>query len=215
MRMILLGPPGAGKGTQAAAVKKKFGLAHISTGDMLRENVRSRTELGLTAKKYMDAGQLVTDDIITGMMRERLKRDDARQGFILDGYPRTLVQAGELDAVLDEMGLGIDVVVLLEISDDAVVARLGGRRVCSGCGAIYHILGRPTKREGVCDSCGGSVIQRGDDVESVIRDRLAVYHAQTSPLVEHYEKRGILRRVDASGSADSVLAHLESSQAGV
>jgi adenylate kinase len=213
--MILLGPPGAGKGTQAEAAVKRFGAVHISSGDMLRENVKSRTELGLAAEKYMNAGQLVTDGIIFGMMRERLERDDVRPGFILDGFPRNIAQAEELDSLLNEMGLGIDVVVLLEISDDAVVARLGGRRVCSVCGAIYNVVGHSTKKEGVCDLCGGSVIQRGDDVESVIRDRLALYHAKTSQLVEYYERAGLLRRIDASGPTDAILACLDPQRDGV
>jgi adenylate kinase len=208
--MVLLGPPGAGKGTQAAAIKKRFGLAHISTGDILRENVKSCTRLGLAAKRYMDAGRLVPDDTIINMMRERLREDDAGSGFILDGYPRTVAQAEELGVLLKEMGLCLDTVVLLEISDDDVVGRLGGRRVCSNCGAIYHVAGHPAEKEGICDSCGGSVIQRGDDMESVIRERLAVYHAETSQLVEYYEKRRLLRRVDAAGPTDAVLTSIES-----
>lgn len=210
MRVILIGPPGAGKGTQAAAIKEKYSVAHISTGDILRENVKAGTELGLTAKKFMDAGKLVTDEIIIGMMRTRLHEPDAKEGFLLDGFPRTIAQAESLDALLAELDLKLDAVELLEIADDAVVARLTSRRVCSNCGAIYNVIAHPPKVEGVCDICGGRVIQRDDDKESVIRNRLAVYHEQTAPLVAYYEKKNLLRRVDASDATDAVLKDLES-----
>ena len=213
MRIILIGPPGAGKGTQATAIKNKYPVAHISTGDMLRENVRAGTELGHIAKKFMDAGQLVTDDLIIQMMRSGLTEKDATSGFLLDGFPRTTSQAESLDVLLNEVSLKLDAVVLLEILDDEVVKRLTSRRVCSSCGAIYNIISHPAKQEGICDSCSGKVIQRDDDQESVIRNRLSVYHEQTAPLVNYYEKKGVLHRVDATGSADVVLKHLESMKA--
>lgn len=209
MRAILIGPPGAGKGTQAESIKEKYPIAHISTGDMLRENVKKGTELGLKAKEFMDAGKLVTDELIIDMMRTRLQEDDAKQGFLLDGFPRTIAQADALGALLDEMNIALDAVVLLDISDEVVVNRLTSRRVCSSCGAIYNAISHPTKKEGICDICGGAVIQRDDDKESVIRNRLSVYHEQTAPLVDYYEKKGMLHSIDAASAKDSVLKYLE------
>ncbi len=209
MRIILIGPPGAGKGTQAESIKAKLPIAHVSTGDMLRENVRKGTELGKKARAFMDAGKLVPDDLIIDMMRSRLNADDARSGFLLDGFPRTVTQAEALDGLLCEMAINLDAVVLLEVSDDTVVTRLTSRRVCSSCGAIYNTVAHPPKIAGVCDVCSGKVVQRDDDKESVIRDRLAVYHEQTAPLVSYYEKRGVLHRVDATLGKDSVLKLLE------
>ena len=209
MRIILLGPPGAGKGTQAAAVKSKFPVDHISSGDILRENVRVGTPLGIEAKKFMDAGSLVPDSLIIEMMRERLAKSSAG-GFILDGFPRTVAQAEALDQLMKEMSMPLDAAILLEASDETVVRRLGGRRVCSACGAIFHVTGNPTEAEGVCDVCSGPVIQRDDDREEVVRCRLSVYHRDTAPLVEYYEKSGLLRRVDADEAFDAVKSHLES-----
>ena len=213
MRIILIGPPGAGKGTQAESIKAKHSIAHISTGDMLRENVRSGTELGRKARVFMDAGQLVPDDLIIDMMRSRLRADDARSGFLLDGFPRTTSQAEALDRLLGEIGTDLDAVILLEVSDDTVVKRLTSRRVCSSCGAIYNLTVRPPKIDGVCDFCSSKVIQRDDDKESVIRNRLAVYHERTAPLIAYYEARGLLHRVDATSAKDSVLAYLETLRA--
>jgi adenylate kinase len=213
MRIILIGPPGAGKGTQAVQVKERYKIAHISTGDILRENVRAGTKLGLEAKKYMDAGKLVNDDLIVGMMGDRLRMDDASRGFLLDGFPRTAAQAAALDSLLSDLSVCLDAVVLLEVADEVVVRRLTSRRVCSSCGAIYNAHSRPPKVDGVCDACSGKVIQRDDDKESVIRDRLKVYYSQTSPLVEYYEASGLLSRVDAEGSNDAVLRYLESLKA--
>ena len=213
MRLILIGPPGAGKGTQAESIKKKYPIAHISTGDMLRENVRNGTKLGLAAKTFMDEGKLVEDALIIDMMRQRLANDDAKAGFLLDGFPRTITQAEALDGLLAEMSLKLDAVVLLELSDDVVVRRLTSRRVCSSCGAIYNTISRPPKVAGICDICGGAVVQRDDDKEAVIRKRLAVYRDQTSPLVDYYEKKGLLQRIDAEGANDAVLKYLESMRA--
>ncbi|MDR1472320.1 MAG: adenylate kinase [Synergistaceae bacterium] len=213
MRIILIGPPGSGKGTQATSIREKHPIAHISTGDILRENVRAGTELGQTAKRFMDAGQLVHDNLIIAMMRARLAEDDAQNGFILDGFPRNVSQADALSSLLDGMSLRLDAAVLLEISDETVVRRLTCRRVCSSCGSIYNALSHPPKARGVCDSCGGRVVQRADDQESVIRNRLAVYHKETAPLVEYYESRGMLRRVPADGESNAALKYLESLRA--
>jgi adenylate kinase len=209
MRIILIGPPGAGKGTQAAAVKSSFPVDHISTGDILRENVRAGSPLGIEAKKFMQAGALVPDELIIEMMRERLAKG-AAVGFMLDGFPRTVAQAEALDELLKEMSVPLDAAILLEVSDETVVKRLFGRRVCSSCGAIFHVTGNPTSTEGVCDLCSGPVVQRDDDGEEVIRRRLSVYHRDTAPLAEYYEKSGLLHRVDASGPFDTVKTHLES-----
>jgi adenylate kinase len=209
MRIILIGPPGAGKGTQAAAVKSKFSVAHISTGDILRENIRAGSPLGVEAKKFMDSGSLVPDALIVEMMRERLAKDPAG-GFMLDGFPRTAAQAEALDALMKEMSVRLDAVILLEAPDETVVKRLCGRRVCSSCGAIFHVTGNPPKAEGICDTCSGALVLRDDDREEVIRHRLAVYHKDTAPLAEYYEKSGLLRRIDASGRVDAVKSYLES-----
>jgi adenylate kinase len=210
MRIILIGPPGSGKGTQAATIREKYPVAHISTGDILRENVKLATELGIVAKRYMDAGNLVPDDVVIKMMRLRLREDDAVSGFILDGFPRTIAQAEALDALLKEIGISLDAAILLDIPDDAVVSRLTGRRVCPLCGAVYHIKYRPPKTPHVCDSCGGAIVQRADDEETVIRGRLAVYHSQTEPLERYYEIAGLLRRINADGAVDAALKLVES-----
>lgn len=205
MKIILIGPPGAGKGTQAEAIKGKFTVAHISTGDMLRENVRNQTELGKKAKEFMDAGKLVTDDIIIDMMKTRLDQPDAKEGFLLDGFPRTVPQAEALSKLLDELSMKLDAVVLLDVPDDVVVQRLTSRRVCPSCGAIYNVIANPPAKEGVCDKCGGNVIQRDDDKEAVIRNRLKVYHDQTSPLVDYYSGKGLLHKIDATSDKEAAL----------
>ena len=209
MRCILLGPPGAGKGTQAAIIRDKYTVAHISTGDILRANVKNNTVLGKKAKSYMDAGELVPDSLIIEMMKDRLSRDDCERGFLLDGFPRTVSQAEALDILLKALEVELDAVILLEVSDEVVVKRLSGRRMCKQCGAIYHIEFQPPSKEGICDKCGGELYQRDDDKEEVIRQRLAVYHEQTSPLVEYYSSKGLLRPVDAEQSSDSVLRLIE------
>ena len=213
MRIILLGPPGAGKGTQAAAVREVRRIAHISTGDILRENVRVDSELGREAKKFMNAGSLVPDELIIRMMKGRLSQSDAREGFLLDGFPRTVAQACALDELMSGMGIELDAAVLLEIDDEVVVSRLTSRRVCSSCGAIYNALAHRPKIDGVCDSCSGRVIQRDDDTEAVIRNRLSVYHGETAPLVDYYERAGKLRRVDGAGPAGAVASCLDTLKA--
>ena len=209
MRIILVGPPGAGKGTQAEKIVAKYDVAHISTGDILRANVKAGTELGKKAKSFMDAGGLVPDDVIVGMMRGRLAEDDCKNGFILDGFPRTVPQAEALTALLAEMGLKLDGVVLLAVDDETVVARLCGRRMCKKCGRIFHVSFKPSSKGDICDECGGELYQRDDDKESVIRQRLAVYHSQTAPLVDYYGKAGLLLRVPGAEAGDKVLGHIE------
>ena len=209
MRIILVGPPGAGKGTQAEKIVAKYGVAHISTGDILRANVKAGTELGKKAKSYMDSGTLVPDDVIVGMMGGRLAEDDCAKGFILDGFPRTVPQAQALSALLGEMKIKLDGVILLDVDDETVVQRLCGRRMCRKCGKIFHVAFKASARGDLCDACGGELYQRDDDKEDVIRHRLAVYHSQTAPLVDFYDKAGLLIRVDAAQAGDHVLNHIE------
>jgi len=205
MRLIFLGPPGSGKGTQAAKLIDKVKTAHISTGDILRENVSKGTDLGLQAKGYMDSGKLVPDDLIVEMMKKRLASEDCKKGFILDGFPRTVSQAESLEKMLQQLGIRLDAVVLFNVSDEVVVERLSGRRGCSSCGAIYHVRFNPSGKGSSCQNCGGELFQREDDREEVIRKRLDVYHQQTSPLIGFYRGRGILVEVDAGKSSDEVL----------
>lgn len=209
MRLILLGAPGAGKGTQADVVKSKYNIAHISTGDILRANVKQGTELGKLAQGYMTSGKLVPDDVIINMMKARLVEPDCKEGFMLDGFPRTIAQAEALDKMLAELGIALDAVVSLEIDDEVVVSRLTSRRVCKQCGEIYNTIGKPCRVEGVCDKCGGEVIQRADDNESTIRNRLSVFHEQTALLIEYYKQAGLLVSVDATAGKDSVLKIVE------
>jgi len=205
MRLIFLGPPGSGKGTQAAKLLEKVQVAHISTGDILRENVSKGTDLGLQAKGYMDSGKLVPDQLIVEMMKNRLGSNDCARGFILDGFPRTVSQAEALEKMLGELGVNLDAVVLFKVSDEVVIERLSGRRGCRQCGAIYHVLFSPSSRGDICQACGGELFQRDDDREEVIRKRLDVYHSQTAPLVGFYRCRNLLVEVDAEKSSDEVL----------
>ncbi len=188
MKLIFLGPPGAGKGTQAAIVSKKLDIPTISTGDMLRAAVKEGTEVGLQAKSFMDAGKLVPDSVIIGIVHERLAKPDCAKGFILDGVPRTIAQA----QALEEAGITFDHVISLEVDDEAIVARMSGRRVCSKCGTPFHVVNNPPKVEGICDACGGELTQRVDDKAETVRKRLEVYHAETEPLKGFYEGKGIL-----------------------
>ena len=204
MRVIMLGPPGAGKGTQASRIAEAYGIPHISTGDMFRANLKSETPLGLEAKGYMDAGELVPDDVTNRMVDDRLTWDDTANGWNLDGFPRTLPQAEALAGILDDKGTAIDVVLRFAVDDDEVVDRLSGRRMCRGCGEIYHVEFRPPEVEGVCDVCGGELYQRDDDREEVIRNRLASYAEDTAPLEAYYAERGLLRDVEAVGDIDEV-----------
>ena len=192
MKLILLGAPGAGKGTQAEVICKALNIPAISTGNIIREALAQGTEMGLKAKSFMDAGQLVPDDVVIGIIKERLATDDCANGFILDGFPRTIPQAEALDA----MGVIIDKVIDIEVPDEKIAARMSGRRVCKDCGSSYHLEYKAPKAEGVCDACDGELIQRKDDAPETVLDRLAVYHKQTEPLKDYYSKKGILRIVE-------------------
>lgn len=204
MRLVLVGPPGAGKGTQAQFVASHLSIPKISTGDIFRANVSAGTFLGQQAKKYMDAGDLVPDEITIGMVRDRLGEDDAAKGFLLDGFPRNVAQARVLDKMLTEMDTRLDVVLELVVDDDEVVRRLSGRRTCRRCNHVWHVDFDPPTHEGVCDSCGGELFQRDDDREATIRHRLEVYAEQTAPLVAYYADAGILVGIDATGPVDDV-----------
>lgn len=208
MKLILLGPPGAGKGTQAEILNKKLDVPIISTGNILRAAVKNGTPVGLRAKEYMDAGKLVPDEVIIGVITERLAEPDCQKGFILDGVPRTIPQA----EALEKAGITFDAVVSLEISDEEIVERMGGRRVCTKCGAPYHIKNLPPKVEGVCDVCGGKLEARADDKPEVVRDRLTVYHKETAPLKDFYAERGLLRSVEnqatVTATTDAILRAL-------
>ena len=194
MKLILLGAPGAGKGTQAEILSKKLGIPTISTGNILREAIKNQTETGLKAKQYMDNGQLVPDDVIIGIVRERLSQADCAKGYILDGMPRTIPQA----AALEESGVHFDAVVSIEILDEVIESRMTGRRVCGSCGASYHITANPPKAEGVCDACGGALTIRKDDNPETVKNRLKVFHAETEPLKDFYAKLGILKLVEGN-----------------
>ncbi len=195
MKIILLGPPGAGKGTQSEVLRRAYQIPHISTGDILRESIKNSLPLGLKAKTYMEKGELVPDEIVVGIVVDRLKKDDAKKGFILDGFPRTVKQALDLDSALAKISSGIDMVIYFDTSAKVAIERLTGRRVCKNCGANYHVRNIPPKKEGICDKCGQSLIQRPDDTEATVLNRLKVYEAQTKPLIDHYQKAGLLTKV--------------------
>lgn len=203
-----MGPPGAGKGTQAKTLAKELSLPHISTGDILRKNVAEGTELGKEAKAFMNQGALVPDALVMKLLAARIDEADAKKGFILDGYPRTLAQAEQLDTLLKERGLKIDFVVYLDTSEAVVIQRLGGRLVCSKCNANFHIKNMPPKKEMTCDNCSAALYQRDDDKEETIRRRLSVYNKESAPLVSYYEARGKLRRLNADGEAGVVLEEI-------
>lgn len=216
MNLILLGPPGVGKGTQAKLLIDRFGIPQISTGDMLRAAVKGLTPMGVKAKEFMDAGALVPDAVVIGIVEERLAQDDCVDGFILDGFPRTVPQADALSQVLAGLSRSIDDVVSLTVDKDEVLKRLTGRRACHGCGAVYHLEYAPPRTAGVCDACGGELYQRDDDKEATILRRLEVYDEQTAPLISYYEASGLLRSVPGAGSVEgihqAIVASLEASK---
>jgi len=204
MRLVLVGPPGAGKGTQAQFISSHFAIPKISTGDIFRANVSEGTDLGIEARKFMDAGDLVPDEVTIAMVKDRLSHDDVSEGFLLDGFPRTVHQAEVLDGMLAEHGTAVDVVLELVVDDEEVVRRLSGRRTCRQCGHVWHVDFDPPADEGICDRCSGELFQRDDDSEDTIRHRLDVYADQTSPLIGYFGDKGLLRGVDATGPVEDV-----------
>jgi adenylate kinase len=208
LRVVLLGPPGAGKGTQAKLLREKFEVCQVSTGDILRKAVADQSPLGKEASAYIKRGDLVPDGVIVKLVAERLKEKDCAQGFILDGFPRTIPQAQSLEEILQKMGLGLQSVLLVQVPHRIIVERLAGRRTCKDCGALYHLKFNPSASESVCDRCGGELLQRDDDREETISARLKVYDKQTAPLVDYYRQRGILREIDGVGSVDDIRNRL-------
>ncbi|MDO4481972.1 MAG: adenylate kinase [Bacillota bacterium] len=200
MRVVLLGPPGAGKGTQATGIEEKYNIVHISTGDIFRKNVKEGTPLGKQAQAYMDKGELVPDELVIALVQDRLKQDDCKNGYLLDGFPRTVFQA----EAMEKLGIDVDKVVDIQVGRDTLIKRATGRRVCKKCGETYHISFRPTKVEGVCDKCGGEVAHRADDQEATVARRIDVYLTETAPLVDYYEKKGKIVHVDGEQEASTV-----------
>ena len=198
MKIIMLGAPGAGKGTQAKKIAEKYQIPHISTGDIFRANIKNGTELGKKAKTYMDQGLLVPDELVCDLVVDRVQQDDCKKGYILDGFPRTIPQAESLDAALSRLGEAVDYAINVEVPDENIVKRMGGRRACVGCGATYHLVYAAPKKEGICDNCGAELILRDDDKPETVQKRLGVYHEQTQPLTDYYTKKGILKEVDGT-----------------
>lgn len=205
MKIVLLGAPGAGKGTQAQSISNYYSIPHISTGDIFRKNISEGTPLGLTAKSYMDKGQLVPDQLTLDLIADRLKEADCENGYLLDGYPRTVVQAEFLGKLLDKQGTELDTALFIDVSRDSIMERMTGRRVCTACGASYHLKYNPPTKEAVCDICGSKLIQREDDREATVKDRLDIYDEQTSPLVDFYKERGILRAVNGNQAINKIF----------
>ncbi|MCR4690322.1 MAG: adenylate kinase [Lachnospiraceae bacterium] len=205
MKLIMLGAPGAGKGTQAKKIAEKYGIVHVSTGDIFRANIKNGTPLGMEAKKYMDAGGLVPDELTVRILLDRVAQDDCKNGYVLDGFPRTIPQAEVLDQELTKLGDKIDYAIDVNVPDEAIVERMGGRRACVKCGATYHIVNIPPKKEGICDVCGSELILRDDDKPETVQKRLDVYHEQTQPLVDFYQKKGVLKEVDGTKQMQEIF----------
>ena len=205
MKIIMLGAPGAGKGTQAKKIAEKYSIPHISTGDIFRANIKNNTELGKEAKTYMDKGELVPDELVVDLIMDRFKEADCANGYVLDGFPRTIPQAEALDKALAANNETVDYAINVEVPDENIINRMSGRRACVGCGATYHIEFNPTKVEGICDACGEKLILRDDDKPETVKNRLSVYHEQTQPLIDYYSKKGVLAEVDGTQSMENVF----------
>ena len=205
MNLILLGPPGAGKGTQATRIVEKYKVPHISTGDIFRENIKNNTPLGQKAQEYMNKGELVPDQLVVDIALDRLSKDDCKNGFLLDGFPRTVFQADALDKFLKDKGKGIDLVINIEVEDKMLIERLDARRVCPTCAATYNVIGMPPKKEGICDKCNDTLIQRKDDKKETVGNRIKVYHEQTSPLIDYYKEKGLIKDFDGMIGADALF----------
>lgn len=210
MRLLIMGAPGAGKGTQAALIKDYFKIPHISTGDMFREAISKQTKVGLEAKSYIDKGYLVPDSVTIELVRERLQKDDCKNGFLFDGFPRTIAQAIALDEMLKALGIKLDAVLNIDISDETLIDRIVGRRTCSVCKEGYHITNKKPKVEGICDLCGGKLVQRVDDTEETIKNRLNVYHDQTEPVINYYNKQNLVKSVSGLGNIDEIFGKIKS-----
>lgn len=208
MKIIMLGAPGAGKGTQAKRIADKYNIPHISTGDIFRANIKNGTELGKKAKTYMDQGLLVPDELVVDLVVDRVAQDDAKNGYVLDGFPRTIPQAEALDAALEKINDKVDFAIDVDVPDSNIVDRMSGRRACVGCGGTYHIVYNPTKTEDICDACGGQLILRDDDKPETVENRLKVYHDQTQPLIDYYTKKSILKSVDGTKDMNEVFENI-------
>ena len=211
MRLLIMGAPGAGKGTQAALIKEEYNIAHISTGDMFRKAIMDKTPMGVVAATYIDKGNLVPDDVTIALVRERLQERDCNNGFLLDGFPRTYEQAVALDKILNDLGIKLDAVLNISVDDEYLVERITGRRVCEKCGASYHIKAAKPKVDGVCDMCGGKLIQRKDDEEATIKNRLQVYYQKTKPVLDYYVEQGIVRNVSGVGDIEDIFNNIKKS----
>ncbi len=208
MKIIMLGAPGAGKGTQAIMIAEKYGIPHVSTGDIFRANIKNNTPLGQEAKTYMDKGMLVPDELTVKILLDRVSADDCRNGYVLDGFPRTIVQADVLKDALTKLGEKIDYAINVDVPDENIIKRMGGRRACLKCGATYHIEHVPPKKEGICDNCGEALVLRDDDKPETVQKRLSVYHEQTQPLIDYYEKEGVLKNVDGTKEMNAVFSDI-------
>ena len=208
--LILLGPPGAGKGTQASRIVEEYGVPHISTGDILRAAVKNQTRMGLEAKKFMDAGELVPDSVVIGIVKDRLQEPDTAKGFLMDGFPRTIPQAEALDAALDDLGRAVTKTLVLLVDEELLIRRLTGRRICRSCQTPFHVEFNRAKVDGVCDKCGGELYQRDDDTEATVRNRLEVYRNQTEPLIGYYDMAGVVARIDGAQEPEKTFADIKS-----
>ncbi|MGI6205156.1 MAG: adenylate kinase [Anaerovoracaceae bacterium] len=208
LNIVLLGPPGAGKGTQAERIIEKYGIPQISTGDIFRANIKNGTQLGKKAKEYMDRGDLVPDELVVDLVKDRLNQDDCKDGFMLDGFPRTVFQAQELDKIMNEKGLKINCVLNIDVAPEKLVKRIAGRRVCRQCGATYNVVSKPTKVEGICDKCGGEVYQRADDNEETVQNRIKVYFNQTAPLIDYYKESKVLSNINGDQPMEDVFSEI-------